>query len=739
MAERIERLRHLLPAGTSITERYINPSRGGPKFKRPTRNRTTHGRQIRNRLETMRQRAVELGHQRLAFGLDADESICIEFIGEAGHELAVRSLESAGQGIELLTSRQRDNVVSATVYVPPGKVDYFIQRVEQYLDEETSTGKPKNQNLIEGISDVRMALLEAFWSDVPSLMPRPGADTWWEVWLRVGSTAEPTVSDAHDEILTSFRESAIRIGLGLGDEQTILRFPERIVLLVHGTLEQMARSVEILNCIAELRLAHVRVEDFLDLSPIDQAEWVRDLLRRTSPPTLNAPAVCLLDTGVSRTHPLLEIGLSEDDCHTYHPDWGPEDHAGHGTQMAGVALYGDLAETMVSNHDIILSHRLESVKILPPVGYPPNDPSLYGYVIQQAVARVEIQSHARKRVICMTVTSDPPDHLRVSDISSEDQGGNILEQINAFHGRGRPSSWSAAVDQLSSGAIDAQSRLLLLPAGNSQLWSRRYYPNSNLTESIHDPGQAWNALTVGAYTMKTAIDPSSYPDWEPVAPAGGLCPASTTSLPWEEQWPLKPDLCMEGGNMAIEPSTGNPDYYVNDLQLLTTNHTLIQKLLTVTGDTSAATALAARIAAIIQAEYPQFWPETIRALMVHSADWTHAMRRQEQLSSSRQAMRNVLRTYGYGVPNLDRALWSARNELMLVVQDSLQPFDRQNGRTVTRDMHLHPLPWPCDVLQELGDTLVELRVTLSYFIEPNPGERRQDRRHWSSCIAYCSA
>ena len=398
--------------------------------------------------------------------------------------------------------------------------------------------------------------------------------------------------------------------------------------------------------------------------------------------------------------------------------------------MAGVALYGDLAETIASSSMVILSYRLESVKILPPAGYTPNDPKLYGYVTQQAVARAEIQAYARKRVICMTVAGAPPDHLRVADISSVAQGGDIIEQINAFYGRGRPSSWSAAIDQLSSGAVDEQRRLILLPAGNSQLWSRRYCPNSNLTESIHDPGQAWNALTVGAYTMKTTVNPDVYPDWKPVAPAGGLCPASTTSLRWEDQWPLKPDLCMEGGNMAVDPSTGHPDYYVNDLQLLTTNRILMHRLLTVTGDTNAATALAARMAVIIQAEYPQFRPETIRALMVHSADWTHAMQRQEEHSTSRQAIRNLLRTYGYGVPNLDRALWSARNELTLVVQDSLQPFDRQsNGQTASRDMHLHPLPWPHDVLRELGNTLVELRVTLSYFIEPNPGERGRGRRH----------
>ncbi len=42
--------------------------------------------------------------------------------------------------------------------------------------------------------------------------------------------------------------------------------------------------------------------------------------------------------------------------------------------------------------------------------------------------------------------------------------------------------------------------------------------------------------------------------------------------------------------------------------------------------TSAATAQAARLAAIVQAEYPNLWPETARALIVHSAEWTQAMR-----------------------------------------------------------------------------------------------------------------
>jgi hypothetical protein len=98
----------------------------------------------------------------------------------------------------------------------------------------------------------------------------------------------------------------------------------------------------------------------------------------------------------------------------------------------------------------------------------------YGAVTQEAIARAEIQAPTRPRIICMAITATPPDHLRVAEVSSAAQREEIVAQINAFYGRGRPSSWSAALDQLTSGAFDEQRRLLLVSAGNTQGWSRRY-------------------------------------------------------------------------------------------------------------------------------------------------------------------------------------------------------------------------------------------------------------------------
>lgn len=64
-----------------------------------------------------------------------------------------------------------------------------------------------------------------------------------------------------------------------------------------------------------------------------------------------------------------------------------------------------------------------------------------------------------------------------------------------------------------------------------------------------------------------------------------------------------------------------------------------------------------------------------------------------------------------------------KNSLSLIVEDELQPFQKENGKIKTRDMHLHNLPWPRDKLLELGNVAVKMTVTLSYFIEPNPSSR----------------
>jgi len=92
-----------------------------------------------------------------------------------------------------------------------------------------------------------------------------------------------------------------------------------------------------------------------------------------------------------------------------------------------------------------------------------------------------------------------------------------------------------------------------------------------------------------------------------------------------------------------------------------------------------------------------------------------------------------LRTFGYGSASLNRSAGSLRREPTLVVQDTITPYIEENGSVSLGYLNIHDLPWPREALQQLGGTPVELRVTLSYFIEPNPA-----RRGWQSNFRYQS-
>jgi hypothetical protein len=152
------------------------------------------------------------------------------------------------------------------------------------------------------------------------------------------------------------------------------------------------------------------------------------------------------------------------------------------------------------------------------------------------------------------------------------------------------------------------------------------YPDAQLSDSVHDPAHAWNALTVGAYTELDTIKDASLKGLQPVAPKDGLSPFSTTSLVWESKWPCKPEIVMEGGNLANDGSRFHDG--IDDFCVLSTYRDPAKRHFHGFNMTSAATAQAAWFASQIQSVYPEIWPETIRALMIHSAQWTDTLIKQ---------------------------------------------------------------------------------------------------------------
>lgn len=699
-----DELPHLKIEGFSTTHAFATPQSGRGSFRIAERARRTHGRHLLRQLSALTvaaERRIEEQHQ---FSAEIPNGIYIQFESEPGFELATESLGREASGIELLSviqlgpKHQRRCV--ATVFVPEGKLEIFERLVRDYLTSAPGEDpqKPRHRKLLNNIARIRLATLRALWTDDPALYPRDrGSPVWWEAWLRVG--------DDREAYLKLFREHGAAMGLTVSPRS--LRFLERTVVAVKASVEQITRSVFLLNCIAELRRLKATADFFVDLKPSDQQAWTNDLLIRMRWPEADAPAVCLLDTGVVRAHPLLSQAFAVGDLHTIKPAWGTADVHGHGTAMAGLALHGDLTEILPGTGPVELIHRGESVKLLNRDGG--NEGELYGDLTREAIARAESAAPQRIRTVCMAVTA------------------------TGDRDRGKPSSWSATIDALACGVEDGRPRLIVLSAGNTDPENHEDYPDSNATDSIHDPAQAWNALTVGAYTEKQEIDLKKWPGASALAPRGDLSPFSCTSGTWERGWPLKPDVVMEGGNLARTPPYGLSD--IADLQLLTTHYRPNIAPLDLISETSAAAALAARLCARIQARYPGLWPETVRGLIVHSAKWTPAMIERYRPTAARSNATTLLRHCGHGVPSESVALWSASNALTLIIETDITPFEDVKdaaGNIVhfrAREMNLHALPWPIEELNELGAMQVEMRVTLSYFIEPNPSARGWTRRY----------
>jgi hypothetical protein len=628
-------------------------------------------------------------------------------------DLALQSLEATRgkdphEHIKLLSTTaaaSEDQPAKAVIFVPEGKVKTLLDELKRYGDPKPKpplthgkSSERRHEDKYDRIHRLHLATVRALWTDDPTRYPRdPNETVGWEVWLRRTDGRE----------LDRLRALAAQVYLRVGEHG--LGFQDRLVVLVFGSAEQLSVSIDVLGDLAELRAPRLTATFFEGLSPAEQVDWVESLRARVQPHAPGAPAVCLLDTGVAEEHPLLRQSITPSDLHTVTPSQPRDDRRGHGTAMAGLALFGDLTDALTSQGPHALEHGLESVKLLPDVSA--HDPVHHGAVTAMAAALPETHAPHRTRTFMMAVTTE--------------------EGCQS----GQPGAWAAAVDALAAGElIDARPeglinlsegqaltpRLFVLSAGNVRTFDHDHLSRSD-TSPVCDPAQAWNALTVGAHTERDRVIDPTWRGFMPLAARGELSPHSTTGLSFEPEWPIKPEVVMEGGNLAVRAGL-SPDTGCAELELLTTHHRVNQRLLTTANATSAAAAQVARLCAKIQAARPELWPETVRALVVHSARHTPQML--DQLGP--RLARRLLRRYGFGVPDLTQALHSAQDALTLIVQDEIMP---DCSKLSGPELHLHELPWPTAELEALGADRVRLRVTLSYFIHPNPSARGWEGRH----------
>ena len=403
----------------------------------------------------------------------------------------------------------------------------------------------------------------------------------------------------------------------------------------------------------------------------------------------------ILDTGVNNAHELLREALPDERMGVAIGVTDTIDNTDHGTGMAGLALLGDLTNIIYQRDTpVIIRHVLSSVKILENGYVTPHD--FYGAVIEDAIEKA---SSFGASILCMAITDD----------KSYD---------------GIATSSSAALDEsiYHQGRCD---RLVVVSAGNikPEDVDHNNYIESCKANTIKSPAQAWNALTVGAYTEKSYIRDSTY---KPLAAHGGISPFSCSSYPWYKKR-NKPEIVMEGGNVAYHQIFKETTH--SDVSLVTTSNDLNEPLESFTA-TSAATGLAARLAARIKVENPGLSMLSIRGLIVHSARWTDEMKRIVNIDER-------MSLCGYGVPNENVAIYSNERCATYIFENTLIPYKQGKSGAVYNKLHFFDLPWPKNLLVEMGNESVKIRITLSYYVKPSPGYAgRTSRYRYPSALLH---
>lgn len=564
-------------------------------------------------------------------------------------------------------------VTSAILFLKKEEKDWLDKKVETYKgNKRTKKNERLNKPLLESIEKVDSVQVEDLWSgkgEIPGEMRE-----WVELWFM-----ENEVAPVMDKLLE----------LGIIHNDRSLKFPERVVVIACANKKDLERIFYASNSLVRISEVPTLAGFITDEPGIVQEEW-KDMIMGVFhyDHINNNKYLCLLDSGVVKDHPMLLPVLANEDRFVVNPAWGINDVKRHGTLMAGIATYGDLTDVIANAGGREPRYRLCSVKILPNDGKSLKD--FWADYTKQAVALAEIGNGQMPEILAYC--------MAVSEID-----GNT---------NGTPTSWSGSLDQICYGE-DGLRRLFIQCAGNvdeERDWVR--YPDSNRSLGIVNPGQAWNALTVGAYTEKCVAFDAHGNQKDVIAQKGGLSPYSTTSAFWGPQTPIKPEVVMEGGNRTKGPA--GTDRH-NDLELLTTGTApFIDRYFAWFNATSAATAMASRFAGIVAAENPNYWPETIRGLFVHTARWT------EQMEQDFPDKDERLRVCGYGVPNLEKMLESKKNGVTFIAQKTIQPYKKGKNRGAFNQMHIYELPWPKETLLSMGEKNVRLTITLSYYIEPGP-------------------
>lgn len=495
-----------------------------------------------------------------------------------------------------------------------------------------------------------------------------------------------------------------------------------ILDIVDGNIPQSAKCPDSFSC--RIQILGKGLKDLVfnfpyifDVSEPDEfAEFVeREALSDVDTPTfklqapkLNAPKVCVIDSGIQERHPLLQAAIDCDNSTSWVP--GETDqtadrvrNGGHGTRVAGAVIYpitiprtgNEKAICWIQNARVLDVNRKLPKQLFPP--------KFLGDIVDF------YHGQTKTRIFNHSITGSVPCRTRYM------------------------SAWAAAIDNLTW----HNDILFIVASGNlpfnekigftrlsvkDHLAANRSCPDYLLEDScrIANPAQSFQALTVGSISLASYHELPNSSISQKDKPSAFSC--SGLGI-WDT---IKPEVVEYGGDFvkdeSIPPNITYPKEVCPELVRSTLNGGPAVAADTV--GTSYATPKVSHIAACLAADLPDESCLLHRALIVQSARWP------EWTMADNIEKLHVIRQIGYGIPNIDRALGNSPNRITLIT--------RGNNRIKARQAHVYQVKLPDQLRTQGEEHEILVEVTLSYKAQPRR-TRRNRRKYLSTWLDWdCS-
>jgi hypothetical protein len=409
-----------------------------------------------------------------------------------------------------------------------------------------------------------------------------------------------------------------------------------------GALLDEVLELETVRCIELPPSLHFETADY-DVE-------LRDL-EITGPDAGTGTPIAVLDSGVISGHPLIEQAFGEEISFVAGVD--PSDETGHGTGVAGFALYGDIercleqrqfaTRLMILSGKVLSGHRDEYDRRL---------------IASQVIEAV---NYFCDELGC-----------RIFNISF----GDSQQPYDGRHVKGLAS----VLDELAR----ARGILFVVSAGNFSgsdevpIDWRTEYPGYLFSREarIIDPAPALNVLTVGSLARydqdRNAARRPRDVNHQSIARADELSPFTRTGPGPNSA--IKPDLVEYGGNVAIDlrvggaPRFNQPDPNISEIGL---KHSYAgARLFTPLIGTSFAAPKVTNLAGRLLSEYPDSSTNLLRALLLLNAKWPEgAMSLIEHPEDS--GLELEFYSYGYGRPDTEKTLYSLESCVTLAAEERI--------------------------------------------------------------------